>query len=226
MQQLTPNNAPKLNFYDPATVGDCWIAVSDFPNLMSYNSDPSKQPYLNNAIINACAFINKICNRKFNKQKAQEIFMNETLAFRDYKVYTLRNRPLISVSNVWLNITNTFSPIDLNFLQVLTEEGIIKILPTFSVYVQTTLPFYAYQTASNLWVEYTSGYDKADVPMPIKLATAMYVDYLYSRFSLVGGVSNFSTQTYSQGNITKAGEDPILVSINDLIEPYIIYMTK
>lgn len=223
---LNPPGYTKVNWYDPKNITDCWIDYTTSPNIAKYHSDTTKSPYLDNAIITACAAINRMCNRKFNIQQFDEIFTNETLAFRDFKIYVLKNRPLITVDNVWLNITNTFSAIDLTYLQVLTDEGIVKILPTFSVYVQTTLPFYAYSTASNLWIRYTSGYAIADVPFDVKLATAMWVDYYFSRFNLVGGVTQFSTQTYSQTNVTGKGMDSILVSIDEMLTPYKIYSIK
>lgn len=224
-QQLTPDGTCYI-WADPKTINDCWISSTDFPNLAKYASDATKSPYLENAIIAACAAINKICNRKFNKQVIDDIYTNEVLAFRDYKVYALKNRPVVSVDKVWLNVTNTFALIDPTYFQLLPSEGVLKILPTFSVYVQTTLPFYAYSTASNLWIRYTSGYEKTDVPQDVKLATAMYVDYYFSRFNLTGGISSFGTQTYNQTNVTKPDSDPILVAINEILKTYKFYTMK
>ncbi len=232
-QLLAPTGTTKKDFADPTSITTCWIQSSMYPNLAKYAADATKSPYLNTAIIAACAAINKMCNRKFNKQQADEIFPNETLMYRDYKTYSLKNRPIVTVDNCWVNVTNTFAPIDLNYLQLLTEEGIVKILPTFSVYVQTTLPWYAYQTASNLWIRYTSGYavdysgghTTNEVPEPVRLATSMYVDYWFSRFELTGGVKSFSTQTYSQTSAGK-GEDPILSAIEEILTPFKIYSIR
>lgn len=224
-----PPGYTKKDPVDPTTIDECWIQSTMYPNLAKYAANSSQSTYLNTAIITACAAINQMCNRKFNQQQYDYIIPNEVLFMRDYKTYVLPNRPLVSVDNVWVEVVDTFALVTPQYFQIMTYEGVLKILPTFSTYVQTTLPNFALRPSSNLWIRFTSGYavdysgnnTTNDVPEPIRLATAMYVDYLYSRFSLMGGVTEFKTQTYSQKN-AKGNEDPILTAIQEILKPYFL----
>jgi hypothetical protein len=215
-----PNNGPIKYPIDPV-IGDCWIDATTTPNLAKYAADTSLQPYLNSFIVAACAGINKLCNRKFNTQEFDQVFMNDILWVRDYKVYPLQNRPVTAVNNVWLQIVNTWTSVVSTYWQLIPNEGIVKILPTFNPYALVTLPSYFWPVTTNIWVRFTSGYAKADVPMPVKIATSLYVDYLYSRSNLIGGISQFSTQTYSQTNAI-GDQDPQFAAIKMLLEPYVL----
>jgi hypothetical protein len=229
--------SPDGNIYnpiDPQSLDTCWIQPGMYPNLVKWGADSTYAPYLNNAILMACAQINRMCNRKFNRQTMDQIFPDTGLVLRQYRSFVVDNVPIYQVDKAWLQVVNTFAEIDDTYFQVDEVSGLIKILPTFSTYVQTTLPMYALMPSTNLWIRYTAGYlvDYSDsntdneVPEPVKLATSLYVDYYFSRFNLTGGVAEFKTQTYSQKNITSKKQDPILVAIEDLIEPYKLYNVR
>jgi len=223
---LTPDGH-KYNPTDPTTIDQCWIQPTMYPNLVAYAADPAKAPYLNQFIIAACGAINQICRRKFNKQQIDQIFKDQGLFYREYRTFVMDNAPLVTVDNVWLEVVNTWAVVDLTFLQVMTAESEIKVLPTFSTYVQTTLPLWALTPSTNLWVRYTSGYavdysgsnTTNEVPELVRLATSMYVDYLFSRLDLVGGIGSYRTQTYSQTFVTP-DKDPIYMSIDSLLCTY------
>lgn len=226
---LTPDGH-KYDPQDPQTIQECWIQSGAFPNLVRYAADPTLSPFLNDYIIMACAEVNRLCDRKFNKQVVDEIFANERLWFNEYRMFTLKQRPLAEVTNIWLQVVDVFSPIDLQYLQVDTSVGTIKILPTFSTYVNTTLPAVYLSTASNLWVRYEGGYavDYTDpshpineVPFPVRMATALMVDYLFDLANVQGGVSNFRTQTYSQQNATP-DQDPKLGAIKNMLKTFML----
>ena len=224
---LTPDGT-KLDPVDPSTANTAWISPTSHPNLVKFAADATKSDFLNEFILDACAAINRICNRKFNKQQIDQIFKDTNLFFRDYKTFVLDNRPLISVDNMWIQVVDTFSPISLEFIQVMTREAAIKVLPNFSSNVQTTLPIYALESSTNLWVRYTSGYEvdqdggTNEVPRPVQQATALYVSYLFSSFDVDSGISEFKTQTYQQKNVLDADKDPLLTRIDKLLNPYII----
>lgn len=229
---LTPDgtkNSPK----SPQNIDECWIQADQFPNLVKYAADPIKSLYLDNMIITSCGAVNSICNRYFNKQTIDEIFPNEGLFTNEYNEFVLKNRPLIEVKKVWLQIVSTFAEVENTYLQVLTEESIVKILPTLSLTSSVPFPFYRDKDASNVWIRYDSGFavdysgqnTTNEVPFEVRLATASYVDYLFSMFDMQGGISEFKTQTYSQKN-AKASEDPLLSSVKGLLKDYIITNVK
>lgn len=225
---LTPDGN-KYNPRDPETLNECWITKTSHPNLAALNADPTKEPYLEEMILAACASVNEICNRKFNAQLIDYIFKDRNLFFQHYLSFALPNLPLISIENVWLNVVETFSEVSLDYLQVMTAEGIFKILPNFTAYTQTTLPLNQLSTATNLWVRYRGGFEVDqdssvnEVPKNVQMATALYVSYLFSSFDVESGVESFRTQTYSQKNVVDADKDPVLTRINNLLKPYRIF---
>jgi hypothetical protein len=224
-----PNGMNVLLPSDPTTLAECWIQPTSTPNLVKLTANPTMGAYVPMFIMAACAGINKMCNRKFNKQAMHQIFQNEILWVRDYKSYALQNGPIITVDHVYLQIVATWAEIVSTYWQVMPNERIVKILPTFNPYALVTLPSYYFPVTTNLWVEFTSGYavDYStgmavnDVPMPVQMATAMYVDYLFSRFNnLQGGASQYSTQTFST-TFAIGDNDPVYASIKTLLQPYI-----
>lgn len=221
--QLTPDGT-KYDPKQPQLIGDCWITSTSYPNLVSYTTDPTKSAFVDQYIIDACGEINKMCNRYFNSQTIDQIFKNVVLNIRDYTTFVLDYGPLETVTNIWVEVVNSFAPIDLQFLQQLTREGIVKILPSFSVYAQTTLPMWALPTSTNVWIRYIAGYhpssgDAYQIPNDIKRATALMVDYLFGLDSITPNLSSYRTQTYSETS-AKANEDPILTRIESMLKPY------
>ena len=224
-----PNGVDVINPSDPSDIITCWIQPTSYPNLVAYNNDPVKQPYLEFYIMQACAAVNRMCNRKFNLQQMDQIFLNEHLWVRDYKAYSLQNRPLISVDGVWIQVVDKWTQVVQQYFQVSPNEGIVKVLPVLNPYVQVTIPSYVWGASTNLWFRFTSGYHVDystgvainDVPAPVQMATAMYVDYLYNMSNTAGGVSSFRTQTYSE---TRVGgeDDPLIKSIKMILQPYLI----
>ena len=227
MPSQTPDGTIKTPS-DPTTITSCWIQAADFPNLAAYKTDPTKSPYLDAFILTACSAINTMCNRKFNKQQQDYTFQNTALYYRDYRPFNLPNRPLVSVDGLWLQVVNTWASVNLQFTQIIGNTNQVKVLPTFQTYVQTTLPLFVLEPSTNLYFRYTAGYavdysnvnsPVNEVPMVVRIATAMYVDYLYSRFTLTGGITRFRTQTYSQTS-AMGDKDPVLTAIDTLIKPY------
>lgn len=226
---LTPDGNPRKVLRDPETIDECWITPTQYPNLTKFAANPLLSGYLNAYIIEACALVNEICRKKFNEQQADLVLINENLYMGWYKTISVENIPLVTVDNVWLNVTNTFAPVSLEYLQVDTVTGTIKILPDFTVYTQTTLPWFQLGNAANIWIRYTSGYeiDRTDpdnvvnkVPLPVQRATGMLVDYLFGVDGIIPNVAEFKTQTYSQKS-SKTDEDPIYSRAMQLLKPYI-----
>lgn len=213
-----PNGGAILIPSDPTTLADCWVSSTTTPNMAKYAADTTQSIYFEAFVIAACAGVNKICHRYFNQQQFDQIFPNDVLWVRDYKAYPLSNRPLISVDNVWLQIVNTWAPVASAYWQLLPQEGVIKILPTFNPYALVTLPSYFWPVTTNVWVRYTSGF--TTVPAPVVMATALYVDYLFSRSNLIGGVSEAKTQT-TDTTYAIGENDPVYAAITTLLKPYI-----
>ena len=223
---LTPDGT-KNNPRHPATIDECWIQTSMFPNLVKYSTDVTKSPYLNDTIIAACGMVDDMCNRYFLQQTIDEIFPNQVLRSSEYNQFVLMNVPLVSVTKVWTQVVGTFTEISNTYLQVLTAEGIIKILPTFSTSATVPYPYYIDKSANNVWIRYVSGY-KVDysgtetdneVPYDVRMATALLVDYLFAGFDVVSGIDSFSTQTYSQKN-SSAKSDSKMSRAIDLLKRY------
>jgi len=224
---LTPDGT-KNDPTDPQSMNDSWIQADMFPNLQKYARDEDKSAFLDDYMLEACASVNEYCQRKFNKQVIDQIELNRGLGVTDYNVFVVRNRPLISVDNVWLNIGATFSSVGLDNLQIDTNAGVVKILP--SVITQLSSNSIGAFKSVNLWLRYTSGFNvdysdddnaENDVPRDIRRATAMYVDYLYGMDGLRNqvGVKSYKTQTYAQTNAS-ASEDPILDRIGKILDRY------
>jgi hypothetical protein len=217
---VAPPGFTKKDPINPQSISDCWISPTDYPNFLSYAADPIKSQFLNKYIIQACTKINTMCNRYFNSQQVDEIFDKTVLNMRDYSTFIIGNYPLVSVDYMWVNVVNTFNIVSLDYLQIDTRTGLVKILPNFSIYVQTTLPQWALKPSSTFWIRYTIGFDNVGgVPEDIKRATALMVDYLFGLDSLTPNISSFRTQTYSE-TTAKASEDPIMSRIEALIAPY------
>lgn len=223
---LTPDGH-KYSPEHPQSIDTCWIQDNTFPNLAKYKADPVKSTYLNNTIMTACAMVDDMCNRYFLKQQTDEIFTDTILRQSKYNLFVLKNVPLITVDNVWIQVVSTFSEIGDTYLQVMPEEGIVKILPTFSTTASVPYPFYIDNTSTNVWIRYTSGYavdysgtkNANDVPYDVRLATALLVDYIFASFDIPSGVDSFSTQTYSQKN-SNSSNDAILSRAKDLLKGY------
>lgn len=225
---LTPDGT-KNNPVHPSTIDECWIQDTMFPNLVKYKADSTKSPYLNNIIISACSLADTICNRYFLKQTIDEIFPNTLLSHERYNEFVLKNIPLIEVDKVWIQVVGTFSEITDTYLQIMEEEGIVKILPTFSTTASVPYPFYIDNTSTNVWIRYESGFDvdysgthsTNEVPFDVQLATSFLVDYLFAGFDTPSGIKSFRTQTYSQENST-ADNDPSYSKALNILNKYVI----
>jgi len=223
---LTPDGT-KNNPVHPSNIDVCWIQPTMFPNLVKYSNDITKSPYLDDTIIAACSMIDDMCNRYFLKQTIDEIFPNTILSHDRYNTFILKNIPLIEVDKVWVQIVSTVAEVSNTYLQVMEEEAIVKILPTYSTTASVPYPFYIDNTSTNIWIRYESGYDvdysststTNEVPYNIRMATSLLVDYLFASFDVQSGVDSFSTQTYSQKNST-AKNDAVLSRVSDLIKNY------
>lgn len=219
---LTPDGTKK-DPINPALITDCWINSTSYPNLVSYSADTDKSAYLNTFIITACGAINTLCNRYFNSQQIDQVEPSTTLSVNRYRDIVLDNKPLITVDKIWLQVVDTFAEVSKDYIQVLTREGIVRILPNFSIYTATSLPISEFDNSTCLWIRYTSGYTV--VPEEVKLATSLYVDYLFQSFDTTSGVDTFSTQTYSQKQ-SKVGDDTKLGAIKEILKSYINYSVK
>lgn len=222
---LTPDGN-KFDFSNPTTFDECWVDSSTSPQLAEFATD--YPTYFDSYVISACAYVNKQCNRYFNQQQADQIYLNTSFQYSDYKTFVLRNRPLATVDNVWLQITDTFTEVSTNYIQIDTLAGVVKILPdVFTASSAIRFPL-STRNASNVWIRYTSGYEITkvdgaftvnDVPEPIKLATAMYVSFLFEQGNMDSTAKSFKTLNYSQ---TNAGgmESGKLMTINNILAPY------
>jgi hypothetical protein len=222
---LTPNNRARKVFIDPV-LNDCWITNADYPNLANLVTEYGATA-VNNLIVVACARINKMCNRYFNTQQADEIFINDASYYNGYYTYVLKNSPITTIDDIYLQVNESFGAIDLSYLQVFTAERTIKVLPNVITSLTTALFASAELSTGklNLWIRYTSGYAKADVPSNVKYATALMVEHLASGQSGNGDVVEFATQTYREKR-AKSSESPLYSMIQDLIKPYKLYTAK
>lgn len=216
---------PDGTFYktnDPTTIGECWITDTETYAIQQIKNDSDKSDFLDDYIIDACAEVNRICNRKFNKQVIDKIFKDQNLQTNDYINLRLWNTPIASVDKIWLQVTDTFTEINKSYTQILFNEGVIKIMPKDIFMVYGTLPPNFSRLNSNLWIRYTGGYEIEDVPRPVKRATALMVKYLFDLEELDGGIKSYRTQTYQQTN-SDAETDPVMSQIMRLLQKYIIY---
>ena len=221
---ITPDGAAQKVLSDPTTLDTAWVQPSDFPDIQA---DSTKSAMLTSMILASCAAINRMCNRKFNQQQTDTIIPDTGLFYRDYKTVPLWNTPIVSVDAIWLQVVNTFAVVALTFIQIDYTNSWVKILPTFQTYVQTTLPVWALTPSTNLWirattgysVDYSSGHSTNEVPWPVRMATQLYVRYLYASVSFSAGLKSFSTQTYSQTSAAPK-DDPMLGAIENMLAPY------
>lgn len=217
----TPENRGRIALKDPETIDECWITQADYSFLSGYSDDQ---------IIEACSEINRMCNRKFNHQEADAVVIQEATLYYSYNTFILPNYPIKSVTDIYLQILDTFNKLDLTYLQTFTEESVLKLVPILTADTNSALPQININPNTNVWVRYDSGFkvngditnDYPTVPSPIKKATAMMAKYLSEIDSLPIGVKQFSTQTYSQTNAAKLEEDAYFVRIKQLLQKYVI----
>lgn len=222
-----PPGTTRMDPVDPQTIEECWIQQNSFPNLAALAANPATSEFLEAYIIEACAAINDLCNRQFNKQQQDQVFISKDMMFSEYNRFALNNRPLESVDNVWLQIGSTFSVVATEYTQIDTVSGFAKILP--NILTTAASQIQNRNDSVNVWIRYTAGYavDYSDsntineVPMAVRRATAKYVDYLFASDGFTPGIKEFRTQTYQQKNSTAGGDDdPVLSMINKLLTPY------
>lgn len=217
---LTPNNRTRLKLKNPAVIADCWISSTDYPNLVALAADATYGAFVNKFIIQACAQINKMTNRYWNIQTADQIFMFSPQGFNQYQTYVLENRPINSITDIYLQVNETFSNVDLSYMQLFDEERTVRIYPlNIALSNLQVISDRLISQTTNMWFRYSSGLATADVPEDIKQATAMYVNYIVNGFKDTALVASFSTQTYSQTN-SKPGDNPLLLQIKDMLKPY------
>lgn len=221
MPVLTPNGRTRLSFHNPLDINSCWITANDYPNLSVMANDPTQGAYIEKMIVTACAQINRLCNRYWNNQTADQIFVNDKDYYGGFQTYILENGPINSVTDMYLQVSNTFLQISPQYLQQFSDERTIKVFP-FIQYAGISNTFHQVDVSSKLsfWIRYNSGPDGVNVFIPedIKYATSLMVDYL----SNPSGVISFRTQTYQQVNGTR-NTNPLYDMILSLIEPYILY---
>jgi hypothetical protein len=198
MAQYTPDGTFN-NPIDPATYSDCWIQIADFQNLVDYNADATKQPYLQDYIIMACAMVNRLSNKYWNQQT-----IDEKIMVKAQSGVMLRNTPIVSISNVWSWEGETFTELDLDTFSVDLNTGYMKSINYLT---------------QNIYVRYVAGYTASNVPSNIKKATSMMVDYLFNTDINKGDVSEFRTQTYSEKLLT-GDKSPQFVQVMSLLKPY------
>lgn len=225
-----PPGTTKIDPTDPQTIDEAWIQDDMFPNLAAYAADATKSPYLEDYILEACAAINDMCNRKFNQQQQDQIFISKELYFSSYNEFVLDNGPLVSIDRVWLQIGDSFSEVSMDFAQIDTVSRVVKVLPNVA---NAAKPLVQDRNDTvNVWIRYTGGYEvdysgsntTNEVPRPVRRATAKYVDYLFASDGFTAGIKSYRTQTYSQTNATGnvAEDDPVLASISMILKPYMI----
>jgi len=216
MSNLTPTGRVYKPFIDPA-YANCWITIAD-PMLVSNSlTDAQKQTL----IVRACAMINRMCNRYFNKQEADEIFINDNGQIESYCTYVLANAPIVSITDIYLQLGDTFSVLDsTDNLQLFPDDGTIRLLPQPEslVGVQGVLAWQGEYSRSNMWIRYTSGYET--VPTDVQLATAYMYNYLYAISQNPIGIIEFKTQTTSEKYGVERRNNPLLVAIDQLLTSY------
>lgn len=218
----------KLNFSSPASFGECWIDATTSPAMAALSAE--NEGYFEALAISACSWVNSYTQRYFNKQQADQIFINQDLPQLEYIVFQLQNRPLITVDKVFLNIAGTFTEFNLEYIQVDTQAGVLKLPPDLNNLVVAATEQYGTYRQSNIWVRFTSGYEierdidgafvTNDVPVEVQQATARYVQYLRDIDKRVSGVGSFKTQTYSESAFTTNQRDARLDSIYDTLKKY------
>jgi hypothetical protein len=214
---LTPDGT-KNNPVDPAELSECWINSTTTPELTALNASLGAT-YFQTLCIAACAFVNNYCNRKFNTQTIDQIYLNETFRGLSYKQFQVDNKPLTSVTKMWVDVAGTFSEVALTYMQIDTSLGVIKIIPDALSTILTSVPIVTMPNHVNIWIRYVSGYAVADIPKDLQMATALYLTYLYEQSKSDGSVESFSTQTYSQKNTGGKGSGKMM-TIEALLKKY------
>ena len=214
-------------FKDPVVISDCWIDSSYSPLLAQYAVTYAS--YINAFIIAACGRVNSYCNRYFNKQQVDQVYYNESLTSFSYKTFVLKNRPVVSIDNVWLNIAGTFNEINLDYLIQDVQTGYIKLLPSATISSALITTSELVQGTTDLWVRYTSGYINSDdtpantyeqkIPEDVKLATAMIAETLLEDSLQTADSAEFRTQTYSQKSF-KSSENPKMNRAEEMLKKY------
>lgn len=212
---LTPNNRTFLTLSSPTSIDDCWID-NTYPFLI--NTDLTDDQ-INTLIIGACGMVNTYLGSYLNEQTADQIIYNYPENNARYQTFTSDNSPLISITDVYLQILGQFTKVSLDYLEVFLDQGTFRILP----YPEelTSLSINALNLANDkdisLWVRYVSGY--SNVPEDIKMATAYMFNYMYNSTLDTASVKSFKTQTYSQTN-AKPNEASNLLLAYSILDKY------
>ena len=218
---LTPNDRAKKDFIDPV-YANCWITTTD-PMLVTNALTAPQQQTL---IERACARINRMCNRYFNSQEADEVFINDRSYYISMQTYVLENAPLNSITDIYLQVLDQFVQITQDYIQEFSVEGVVRLLPFPESLQALSLSLDAIEAADklNMWFRYTSGYTA--VPADVQLATAYMYNYLYSTSQNPAGIKSFRTQTTTEVYGVDSMDNPALVAIKDLLTPYMRYSVK
>lgn len=221
---LTPPGG-RLLYSNPATINECWINEAYSPRLTDL--DTAYPTFFDNFVIRACARINKMCNRKFNLQQADDVFLDRSVLSYDYVTFQIKNRPVQSIDKVYIQVLDSFTEVEQNYLQLDSESGVLKVLA--QVYTTAAIPygFYANSRSINTWVRHTSGYEITsptvnEVPDDVREATALMVSYLFEVDQMDGTAKSYKTQTYSQTNVA-GDESPKVMEIKEILQPYMLY---
>ena len=213
---LTPENRTFAPFLHPATIDDCWIDTN-YPFLQPNDFSIGIKEQL---IIAACAQINEMCNRYFNEQEADQVFVNKKVG-NGYVMFSLRNRPVATITDVFLQVGSQFVELNSDYFQFSPQTGVFKIFPypEASVSITTFLP-YLPKDELNTWIRYTSGF--SSVPENVKMATALMYNYNISTYNNPSGATEFKTQTYSERLAGTPTNNPTLTQIKLLLSTYLI----
>lgn len=217
---LSPNNRGQVKFSGPTSFSECWLDIDD-PFLVSTSyTDAQKQTL----VIRACNAINRRANAFFNKQEADEIFINDSAYYFGYQTYGLKNRPVNSITDLYLQVADSFVEISLDYIQEMDEAGVLKVLPVPQQQqsLQISLLKLREFDKLNLWVRYDSGYDPNDIPEDIVMATVLMYNYYTGIVTNPSGATEFKTQTYSEKAGTSAKDNAVFAEIDQLLSRYYI----
>ena len=218
----SPNDRGFTAFANPSTISQCWIEATD-PFLQTSGLNNTEVEKL---IIASCARVNQLCNRFFNQQEADEVFIWKPRTMGHKQKYVMQNDPVTSVTDIYMQLLDEFLEIQTSEnLQVMQDDGILifRNYPEELQSIQISQLALARQQEVNIWVRYTSGYTKDDVPEDIKFATQLIFNYLSAIASMQAGVKSFKTQTYSQTSSaggSGSNADPVMTEVDNLLMPY------
>lgn len=206
----------RKTFSSPTLYADCWIDENTSPAMAAINTESSG--YFESLVIAACQWVDNYCRRHFIRQQGDQIFVNHELPLREYVVFQLYEKPLVSVDNAWVNVGSTFVPIDLTYMQIDTTSATVKLPPDVTNLLSSSIPLPGVGRDVNIWIRYTAGY--STVPADVVQATARYVKYLYDLDNVVSGIGGFKTQTYSQSALSSNQVDQRLLSVQEALNKY------